>query len=254
MTQEQVVLALQAVALVALGLVGGLLVRTATSRLLRAWGRRFSGTMGALFGTRAVEGPATVVLSSLLFWVIFVFALAAATERVGVQVIGPALAAVAGYLPRVVATVLIVMLGLLIADLARTTITGAAVSARMSGAGTLGRMAQLAILLATTVVAFEQLGIETTFIVVIVAIGLAALLGGAAVAFGLGARTTVANIIASYYVMKTYRVGQSVRIGDVEGRILEITSTAVLIGTRGGQVLVPAKEFSERSSVTLAEE
>jgi len=49
-------------------------------------------------------------------------------------------------------------------------------------------------------------------------------------------------------------VGQSVRIGDVEGRILEFTPTSVIIATRAGQVLVPAKEFGERNAVMLAEE
>ncbi len=253
-TPVQLLAALQATALVVLGIVVGLGLRVLTSRLLRAWGRRLSGNLGAFFGTAAVDGPATVIVSSLVFWAAFVFFVAAATEQLGVPVIGPALAAIGAYLPRVAAVVVVVMLGLLLGDLARTAVTGAASSARIAAARTLGHLAQLAILLATAVVSFEQLGIQTTFIVVVVAIALAATLGGAALAFGLGARTAVSNILAGYYLVRTYRVGQRVRIGEVEGRIVEISPTSVLIRTPQGHALVPAREFSERVSLLLADE
>ena len=254
MSQLQLLVALQAAALIALGIVVGLILRTLTSRLLQAWGRRLSGTLRALFGTRAVEGPATVVLSSVVFWGVFVFFVAAATELLGVPVIGPALAAIGAYLPRVAATIVIVMLGLLLADLGRTGVTGAAASARIPAALTLGRIAQLAILLGTIVVSFEQLGIQTTFVVIVIAIVLAAMLGGAALAFGLGARTAVSNILAGYYLVRSYRVGQRVRIGEIEGRIVEITPTSVLVRTAQGHALVPAKEFSEHVSLLLADD
>ena len=254
MTQEQLVLSLEAIVLVITGLLGGLAARRLTARLLRASARRLSGAPAALFGRGTVDGPATVVLSSLVFWAVFVFFVAAATERLGVPVIGTVLAAVGAFLPRVAAAVVVVMVGLLIADLARNAIAGAAATARVTGGATLGRLAQLAILLATAVIAFEQLGITTTFVVVVLAIVLAGFLGGAALAFGLGARTTVSNILASYYVLKTFRIGQSIRIGEVQGRIVEITATAVLLATPSGQVVIPAKEFSERPAVMLAEE
>ena len=249
-----VLLAVEAVVLIASGLILGLLLRDLSARLLRTWGRRLSGTMASLFVSRTADGPATVLVSNLVFWAVFLFAIAGATERLGVPIAGAALSAVAAFLPRVAAAVLIVMLGFVLADLARNFVAGTAASARVGGAPRLGRVAQLSILFITAVVAFEELGIQTLFIIVVVGIALAAGLGGAAIAFGLGARTTVSNMIASYYAMKLLRVGQSVRIGEVEGRIVDFTPTSVIIATRAGQVLVPAKEFGERSAVMLAED
>ena len=254
MSQDQVFTALQAAFLILVGLALGLALRILTGRILRAWGRRLSGTLGALFGTGTVEGPAMVIIGSLVFWVVFGFFVAAAASLLGVPVIGPVLAAIAAYLPRVAATVVIVLLGLLLGDLARTAVTGAASSARLAAAPVLGRIAQLAVLLATAVVSFEQLGVQTTFIVVVIAIALGAMLGGAALAFGLGARTAVSNILGGYYLARTYKVGQLVRIGDIEGRITEITPTAVVVRTAKGSALVPAKEFGEHVSILLADE
>jgi small-conductance mechanosensitive channel len=54
-----------------------------------------------------------------------------------------------------------------------------------------------------------------------------------------------------FYLLKTYRVGQIVRIGDVEGEITEITQTGVFIATPQGRVLVPGRCFSETPSVLV---
>ena len=153
-----VILALEAVVLVISGLILGLLLRDLSARLLRTWGRRLSGTMASLFVNRNADGPATVLVSNLVFWAVFIFAIAGATERLGFPIAGAALIAIGGFLPRVAATVLIIMLGFLIADLARNAVAGAAASARIAGASRLGRIAQFSILLVTAVVAFEEHG------------------------------------------------------------------------------------------------
>ena len=81
--------------------------------------------------------------------------------------------------------------------------------------------------------------------------GVRAKLGAAALAFGLGAHNTVSNIIAAHYVRKAYRVGDSVRIGKQQGRIIEITQIAVLLDTDEGRVMVPTRQFNEEVSVLL---
>ena len=70
---------------------------------------------------------------------------------------------------------------------------------------------------------------------------------------GLGARTAVSNIIASHYVAQAYRVGQTVRVAGVEGRIVETTPTAVFVAGPEGRVMIPAKTFAENASTLVTE-
>ena len=100
----------------------------------------------------------------------------------------------------------------------------------------------------------DQLGVESRFLTLTITVVIAALIGGAALAFGLGSRTTVSNIIAAHYLRQVYRVGQTVKIRDLYGRIAEITPTAVLLDGPEGRVLVPAKDFSEVASVLMTKE
>jgi small-conductance mechanosensitive channel len=73
-------------------------------------------------------------------------------------------------------------------------------------------------------------------------------------AFALGSQTSVSNILAAYYLQKIYKIGQTVKIGDIEGQITQMTPTALILQTPAGQMMVPAKVFSETvSTLTITE-
>ena len=48
--------------------------------------------------------------------------------------------------------------------------------------------------------------------------------------------------------------GKTVRVAGVEGRIIEISQTGVLLDAPEGRVLVPASKFSEEASVLVIRE
>ena len=110
---------------------------------------------------------------------------------------------------------------------------------------------QVVLLVLGGVTAADLLGIQSTLLTVVVAVSLGALLGGATLAFGLGSSPAVANIIAVFYILKTYRVGQHVRVGDVEGEIVEITQTGVFIAVPEGRMLVPGRRFTDEVSLLV---
>jgi len=251
---------LAAAGLALLGWAAGRLLKFLIVRLLQGWGTRVAAGIGRLLRSRdaerdvrgiALQPPVAEAVGGLAFWLVFLFFVAAATEALGLPVVSAWLSGVAAYLPRLLLAALIVALGFLAGGLARTALAATAASAGFAYAGALARMAQAIIVMASAIVAFDQLGIQVTFLTVLAAIVTGSLLGGAALAFGLGARTAVSNIIASHYLLKIYRVGHHVRVGGFEGRIVDITPTAVVIATADGQAVVPAKEFSERASLLL---
>ena len=243
-----------------LGAVALLLLGWGLARLLRNWSRRLiagldwfvrSPTIENFLRRVGMERGASDVISSIVFWVVFFLFFTAATETLGLPVLATWLAGVAYYLPRVLVAVLIVFLGLLAGNLARDAIIGAAGAARLAYGSFLGKAVQSVILLIAIVTGVDQLGIESRFLTATITIVIAAIIGGAALAFGLGSRTAVSNIIAVHYLRQIYQVGHMVRVGAVHGKIVEITTTAVIIESSDGRVLVPAKEFSEGVSVLI---
>ena len=233
------------------------------ARLLRAAIIRLSGRLDGLFRSQAkddflrrlgVERPASAVIGGIVFWLIFLIFFTAATETLGLPVLATWLSGVSYYLPRILVAALIILAGLFAGNLARDAIAATAGAAGLAYSELLGRAVYVIILLVAIVTGVDQLGIESRFLTLTITVVIAALIGGAALAFGLGSRTTVSNIIAAHYLRQIYRVGQTVRIGDVYGRIAEITPTAVILDGPEGRVLVPAKDFSEVASVLITKQ
>jgi len=233
------------------------------ARLLRAAIIRLSGRLDGLFRGQArddflrrlgVERPASTVIGGIVFWLVFLVFFTAATETLGLPVLATWLSGVSYYLPRILVAALIILAGLFAGNLARDAIAATAGAARLAYSELLGRAVYVIVLLIAIVTGVDQLGIESRFLTLTITVVIAALIGGAALACGLGSRTTVSNIIAAHYLRQIYRVGQTVRIRDVYGRIAEITPTAVILDGPEGRVLVPAKDFSEVASVLITKQ
>lgn len=245
---------LAAIVLFVVGWLLARLMRAAVSRIVPRLYRLIpSQSFQRGLKTSGMERLTSDVVAGVVFWLVLLFFLAAATEALGLPVVSTLVSGLARYLPSVLAAILIVVAGIVVGNLARTAITAAAASARMAYGELLGRLIQITILLVVGVVAIDQIGIDSTFLMVSMAIVLFSTLGGLALGFGLGARAVVGNLLASHYLLQTYKVGQRVRIGEAEGRILEIGNTAVVLETPQGRALVPAQQFSHATSILLSE-
>ena len=245
---------LKALLLLLIGWLVALLLRTVTARLLtRLHLLVQQHTSERIRKGTGMQWLASDIIARIVFWIVFLIFLAAATEALELQVVTGVLSRLIQYLPTVLAAVLIFLAGVILSNLARTGIQSVTTSAGIAHGELLGQFARFIILLITGVIVLDQVGVDSTLLIVISGIIVGAMIGGAALAFGLGARTAVSNIIASHYLLQTYKVGQKVKIGESQGIITEFKTTAVVLDTPEGLVLVPSKEFSEKASILFDE-
>jgi small-conductance mechanosensitive channel len=245
-------------AAIALALAGFVLGRSASwlvRRLVRSALERLARipSLRASIESSGVVGQAPLVLGAIAFWALMIFFGAIAMETVGLPVVTESLSRAAYFLPNVLAALLIVFIGLIAGRVLGASMTRAAANSGLAFGPRVGGMVRGTVILMSLLVALEQVGIQANILIVIVAVVVGAALAGAGLAFGLGARTAVGNLIGSHYVAQSYRAGQRIRVGTVEGRILEITPTAVVLATADGRVLVPASHFGESMSTLLSE-
>jgi small-conductance mechanosensitive channel len=196
----------------------------------------------------------TRLLSKILYWMFIFLFLTIATEILGLPIISSWLTKIVEYLPNLFAAALIIFLAIISGKLLRDFITTTADDAGILYSAFLGNVVYYLLLLTSLIVALDQIGIDIGILTILINIILGAVLLGAAIAFALGARTSISNILASYYLQNTYHEGQIIKIGDIKGKITKITATAVIIETEEGQVSVPAKDFSEDVTILLKKE
>lgn len=200
------------------------------------------------------EKPVARVIGSIFYWLLIFLFLTVATETLGLPVVTTWLSGIVGYLPKVLMAALIGIAGIVGGIMLRDFITSAALSSGITYGRMLGVVTQMLVLLITLLIAIEQIGIDVSLLksVFVAAVGASFL--GAALAFGIGARSSVSNILASHYLQRIYKVGDEIRVDGQEGRIVTITPLAVIIDSTEGQACVPAQAFNEASSVLLVRE
>jgi len=233
------------------------------ARLLHSWSRRLTaGALARMSRSATVHGAlerthmsSTIpkIVAAFVFWLVFLFFAATALESLGLPVVTDSLSRFVYYLPNVLAAALIVAAGLVIGTVIRGLVATAATSAGVAFASVLGRGAYGAILVVAVVIALDELGVDSSALIIVLTVTSGSVLAGLGLAFGLGAHTAVSNIIGSQYFARAYEVGQTVRIGEIEGQIAETTPTSVVITTEAGRVMVPAKRFSEENSMLVTE-
>ena len=192
-----------------------------------------------------------VLIARTFFWVIVALTLAVITQILGFTVINTWLEQLVQYLPNVIAVVAIILFGVVAGKLVGDLVGTATQRTGFSNGMVVGKFVRHVVLFISIIIAIDQLGVEIVFLTDLLTTVLATMLFGAALAFGLGAKTSVSNILGSYYLQKTYHEGSVVRVGDIEGVIIKITPTAVLIETQDGQVMVPAKDFNEKVTILI---
>lgn len=188
------------------------------------------------------------IVGSLVFWLVMLLFLSAATHALGLTAFTSWLGRVTAYLPVLLAGIVIMVAGIMAGALVRDLLSAAAPGPAPQRA-LLARVAQGAIVLTAVVTGADQIGIDVTFLMIIAAVVAAAFLGGIALAVSLGARTFVGNLFGARGLRQRYSIGQTIRVGDYEGRVLEFTATAVVLESSAGRVTVPARLFEEMPSV-----
>jgi hypothetical protein len=190
-------------------------------------------------------------IGTAFFWLIIFSSVLLITDILGLTVLTKWFENILQYIPNVLAAILIVFAAIIIGNFIFGLILSVSDRIGLAYGTTLGRIAQVAILFMAIIISMDQIGIEITFLINIIDIILAAVLFGAALAFGLGARTSISNILAVFYVRKTFKEGDEIQIGKIRGKIMKIDLTNVIVDNEMGQVIIPAKEFNETKSFLI---
>ncbi|MDE0446657.1 MAG: mechanosensitive ion channel [Spirochaetaceae bacterium] len=242
-----------ALALLLAGVVLAYVVRGVSRRLIRRLARFVSAREARRGRANELRRFADETIGRVLFWTVLLLFALPATETLGVPVVSAWFGGAARYLPQLFAALLIVFGGSIAGRLLADVIARAAPTTGIAHGATLARLAQIATLTVSVLVAVDQAGLSVGFLTDVLLLVLGGGMLAGAITFGLGARATVANILACSQVQKTYRVGHRIRVGDHQGEIVATTATAVVLESDEGRVSVPAAIFDRMVSVRLLE-
>ncbi|MCB1734066.1 MAG: mechanosensitive ion channel [Gammaproteobacteria bacterium] len=240
---------------IAVLILGWLLARGVQALILRLGEGldRFASRMGWRRHTRrlAVQHTPAQILSAVMFWLVLLLALTLAADVLGLPGLASGLGKLLSVLPALFGAITIFLVGFLFANVVREAIVRVSSSGHAARGILVARLLHGLILAISALIALGQLGVDVSLLAALIMIAFAALMLAIALAFGLGARGTVTNMIAAHYLRRVYRIGNRVRIGDIDGEVLEFTPTTVLIETEEGVISVPAHWFEQQAAMRV---
>jgi small-conductance mechanosensitive channel len=196
----------------------------------------------------------TRFVAAVFFWITLFLFLTAAMRVAGLLGVAAWLEQIVTFLPAIIFGGVIILSGYLLSCLVRELAVSAAQSASLSEVELIGKIAQAITFVTALIIGLKQLGIDVSFITIMLGIASASLLLGFAIAFGLGSKTFVSNLIAAYYIRDLIEPGQKVRIGQQEGTVLEVSSTTIVLDTPEGRTSIPTKYYQEEPVTVLLDD
>lgn len=184
-----------------------------------------------------------LVVSKIMYWVIFLFFVVAASETFGWTNVSEEISRFIMYLPRVFSAFIIFALGYTIAGYVRSAIKSVSNSAGVTMGGLLGDIIFYFLLIIVSITALSQAGVDTTIISANAIIIVGAFAATFAIAAGLGSREVVSDLFKNFYNRRVLAAGDKVKIKGLSGVVDTVTRTSIVVKHEGGKTVIPANEF-----------
>ena len=181
-------------------------------------------------------------VKAFVFWLVLIFSIALALQLLGVGGISAMLDVIIQFIPQALVGFVIVVSGHLLGLLVRNLVTQINDDLTTDSLGP--RLLHGTFVVVALVMGLQQVNVDITFVTHLILILVAIAGGGLILAFALGARRHVANLMA-HKELGRLSIGERIRIDDTEGMIVEVHGTGVDIATDEGIATIPAARFAE---------
>lgn len=193
-----------------------------------------AGMQGMLKATGVSIKPSEIISRTVFLFAMLIFVVTAA-DSVGLSAISSTIDSFILFLPKVVAALVIALLGLFFAQLLRDAVQRMTEGLGVEYARVLSTVAHSLTVIVVVVLAVNQLQIETGLLQIIIGIVLGVAGLAAAISLGLGTRGVAENIVSGVYARDMLSIGSKIHWNDLSGEIIEIGSVTTIIESENGQ-------------------
>lgn len=136
------------------------------------------------------------ILCELVYWLVMLVVIVTVANSLGLQMVADLFNKIALYIPNIIAAILVLVFGTLLARLINRTTFAYLNNIGVEGASTMSTLAEYAVIVFVFFVALEQLQIGTELLTSAFQIGFGAICLALALAFGIGGKDWAAGVIA----------------------------------------------------------
>lgn len=183
------------------------------------------------------------LVGNLVYFITLLFFIVTAADMLGWQIIADQVNTLINFLPTLFSGIFLFAIGYYIANFVSDIIKATTLSIGMGAGRALSNFAFYFIILITSLTALDQIGIDTTIIRSNLVVIIGAVMLAGSVSYGIASRDVLSNMLASYFSRRAFSVGQIIRVDEVQGMIIKMDSTYIVLQTPTEQVVIPTREL-----------
>ena len=233
--------------------VAGIILAGLFAKLTESWLMKLEGYLRRRTPSRLEQIDLKMfrtAMRSVVYYGTLVVFLLVALQTLGISLLRNWMDTLLQYVPQVILGGLIILSGYLLGIVTRNVLAGLM---GVSSDQLVPRLTQALVITVAVLTGLAQTSIDISFISDMIVILLGFFFGGLSLAFALGSRQLVENLLARR-ALDRYRIGDHVRLNDIQGRIIEILGTAVVLESNEGVITVPCARFVDSEVVLISEE
>jgi len=184
------------------------------------------------------------ILAQMVFYVLMLGFVIFATDMLGIPAITQMVRDLVNYLPALFSAFVLFLIGLFLADMARTLVLTTLQSLGVSSAKLISSGIFYFLFLTVTISALSQAKVDTSFIASNLTVIIAAFALAFALGYGLAARDLVANYLAGHYNRGKVHIGDDVQISGVRGKVVLMDSTSLILQTPDRAIVLPLSKLT----------
>jgi len=154
------------------------------------------GVMQAVERSGSHMNP-TRVAANVVFWFVMFTVIMVAANALGLQSLADVFSELVGYIPSIIAAIVIIIVGIVLGDFVGGLIMASA--GALHGGPTLSRVGKGGVIMIAIFMALQELGVATDIVTTAFAILFGAIALAAALAFGLGNRELAGEVTRTWY-------------------------------------------------------
>lgn len=178
-------------------------------------------------------------ISSVVYYLMMLIFIVAGTDILGMPAISELMSDLLNYVPNLIVAILIMGIGLLIADFLKNIVLTACKSIGIPAYSMIANIVFYFVLINVIIVALSQAKIDTDFLKNNLSLILAGIIFAFALGYGIASKDLASNFLASFYLRNKFNIGDEITIEGIQGKIVEIDTNYVKVKTSKSTQLVP---------------
>lgn len=207
------------------------------------WSKKLNET--EIFGNTTINIVLTNVILGVLKWFLILIFVMAGSGIFGLDTVSEGIRTFFAYLPRLLTALGIFVAGAYVGTMVKKAIQSMFKSLELTGGNLVGNIAFYLIVIFLSITALDQAGVDTSVIKSNLTLVIGSILLSFTIAFGLGARDVIQRLLFGYYSRKNLKIGQKVKIGELEGIIESIDNICLVLDTGDKKHVLPIKEVAD---------